>query len=379
MSSLSREARSLIPQVLDLPDASKFEVFQALVDDLGEQVGEDDPMVRSVQLRNESLEVMRLVSERLNLGALEAPTARQFDAVVGDLAEDWNSRKVIRVWELWRRATEAYKGERKVDPLVRRRLRHENACGRGKRSSSDYIAGVRRWLESKPEKETARTYDAFVEQFNAKRAAIEDSEQRREAGGEYALVTAQSISKNFRLDWVRVLKVVRKEIGLAEAQEERLAELLPPVGENRLVGLATIASLLKRSYDQVNRLASEEPSFPTPVAHISGRGLRACSRAWLYEDVILFKRGLSAPDREEGELQHLFVDAKELQARLTILPDAFKSALRRQRWDLIPKPEGALVSGVYYWQRTKVNHWLKHMAKTRAIGLSLRACLGSFR
>lgn len=107
--------------------------------------------------------------------------------------------------------------------------------------------------------------------------------------------------------------------------------------------------------------------------------LTSPNRAWLYEDVLLFKRGLAAPQREECELQHLFVDAEELQARLVILPDPFAYALRRQRWDLIPKPDGALVGGTYYWQRTKVQHWLKGLGKRWAIGASLRAGRGNAR
>jgi len=373
LAHVTREARSLIPQVLAVPDASKFEIFQALVDDLGEQVGEDDPMVRLVRERKEALEVMRLVAEHLGLEPLEAPTARQFDAVVNDLLEGWSSQKVKRAWERWRLATEAYKGERQVDPLVRRRLRRENAPGKWRRSSSDYVAGVRLWLERQPEKETADAYDAYVEQHNAKRAAIKDPEQREKAGYEDALVRSASTIKNLRLDWPRVLQVGKGEAGLVKAQEEYLAEQIPPPGENRIVGLAAISRLLKHSYGQIQYLLKTEPNFPTPVAYIRGH------RAWLYEDVLLFKRGLVAPQREEGESQHLFVDAEELQARLAILPDAFLSALRRQRWDLIPKPDGALVGGVYYWQRTKVNHWLKGMGKTWAMGASLRAGLGYSR
>lgn len=144
---------------------------------------------------------------------------------------------------------------------------------------------------------------------------------------------------------------------------------MPPVSEHRIIGLAGIARLLKRPDKQVAELAETVAGFPIPVAYIEGH------RAWLYEDALLFKRGLSAPERDEGELQHLFADAEELRARLALLPDAFSSALRRHRWDGTPRPEGALVRGVYYWKREQVQHWLKGVARTHAMAVSLRAGL----
>jgi hypothetical protein len=365
-----QEVNAVITRVLGLPDLAKFKVFDALLKDLGEQVGEEASTVRLVRERKEAVKVIGLVAEHLELAANKAPTVKQFDEVVGEVAEEWSSQKVIRVWERWRLAIQSYKGERRTDPPERRQMRRKNAAGsHGKRSRDDYVQGVRTWLATKPKKETKASYDSFAEQHNAERAALPYDFERRRAG--HSLVQAISVTNNLSIGWPYVLKVAKEEISLAKAQEAQLADSLPPVSENRIIGLASIAKLLKRQPDAVKELANTEPSFPVSVAHIQEH------RAWLYEDMLLYKRGLAAPERDEDELQSLFADADELQARLVITPTAFKSALRRKRWDLIPKPEGALVGGIYYWKRTQIDHWLKGASKTQAMASSLKGRFGN--
>jgi hypothetical protein len=359
----TRQVSAVISEVLDLSDEGKFQVFDALVEDLGEKVELDDPVTRSVQERNEAVTMIGLVAEHLGLEAREAPTVKQFDEVVGDVAEDWNTGRVIRAWEAWRSAIRSYKNERHAQPLARRQARAMVARGNRKRSRSDYINGVRQWLATEPQKETIKAYSSFAAQHNVRLV------KAKKSGSEAALplVAAFAVQKNLQLGWPLVLKVSKREITLSEAQALVFAERIPPPSEDRIIGLAALARLLKQPEQRAMDLFVKDKNFPTTVAYIQGH------RAWLYEDVLLYKRGLATPQRDEGELQVLFADAEEIRARVKMLPGNFQSAFRRQRWDLIPRPEGALVAGIYYWKRTQVNHWLQNLARTWAIGVSLRA------
>lgn len=97
--------------------------------------------------------------------------------------------------------------------------------------------------------------------------------------------------------------------------------------------------------------------FPTPVAVIGE------SRAWLYEDLKLYKRGLAAPKRSNAELQFLYMDASELRSRLNLSLGPFQRRVREKRWDLVPRPEGAVAIGAPYWLREKVEDWLRAKGK----------------
>jgi hypothetical protein len=85
--------------------------------------------------------------------------------------------------------------------------------------------------------------------------------------------------------------------------------------------------------------------------------------AWAYEDLKRYKRALAAPKRSEGELQYLYMDTPELRERLNLAPEAFRRRLKEKRWDLVPRPEGAVAAGTPYWLRAKVEDWLRVKGK----------------
>lgn len=101
----------------------------------------------------------------------------------------------------------------------------------------------------------------------------------------------------------------------------------------------------------------ESRHFPTPVAVIAGQ------RAWLYEDLKRYKRGLATQQRSEGERQYLYMDGPELSIRLNLSPEVLRRQIKLKRWDRVPRVEGFTSAGAPYWLRGKVEDWLKAKAK----------------
>jgi hypothetical protein len=335
-----QEVNEAIARALVLSDLGKFELLGVLLSDLSVELDETSQAQRLVLERKEALEAMLAVSEYLGLPADEAPTTTQFNQGARELELDWSSARVIRLWERWTLAQSAFKGERRINSPVSRRLRRH--WGRYRIDHADYVSGVKDWLRSRPEAETRGAYDDYAEVFNATKAADRKT-----------VVRSATIQRDLRLRWPSVVAVARGQLSIREARQAELAELMPAKSENAILGLAGVIRLLNRSRDAVRRLADESPHFPTPVAHIRGR------RAWLYEDLKRYKRGYASPARVEDELQYLYLDALELQARLDLRPLRFKALLDAQRWGQIPRPDGAVVRGVPYWKREKVDSWIE--------------------
>ena len=333
----------MIKRVLGLPDLAKFEIFDALREDLAGVLSDENPETRLVQERKEALVVMNRVAEHLDLPADKAPTAKQFNEVVDQLVEGWDSGRVIRLWERWRLAKDSYLGTRRINSPASRKRRGRLAghIKRGKREER-YFDSVKRWLDSEPELLTKPAYDEFAEIYNADLRV-----------GDQPLIRAETIRRGLPLDWLNVVAVARGDLTMDEALKAELAEQLPTNRKDALVGVAAIARLLNRPQIKVESLASEDKNFPVPVAHIRGH------RAWLYEDMKLYKRGLAAPKRTEDELQSRFMDAHELGARLALNFRTLQRIIWDQRWDRAPQPEGAIATGYYYWKRDKVETWLK--------------------
>jgi hypothetical protein len=268
----------------------------------------------------------------------------QFDQAAVELGLEWNSARVIRAWERWRLAQEVFKGERRAGPLLGRDFRAVQ--NRSRKNREDPVRGVKRWLRSRPRLETAMAYGEFVKTDNANKG----QEEKR-------LRSAWSVGNALGLRWPNVIAVARGELSVRAARERELAELLPKATTDALLGLAGATRLLGRAEGAVRRASEQSRHFPVPVAVIEDR------RAWLYDDLKLYKRGLAAPKRSEAELQYLYMDASELQTRLNLSSVAFHRRVREKRWDLVPRPEGAVAAGVPYWLREKVEDWLRVKGK----------------
>lgn len=337
-----KEINALVTRVLALPDLAKFEIFEALREDLAGALSKESPENRKVQERKEALVVIKKVAEELGLPANKAPTARQFDEVADRVAEGWNSQRVIRLWERWRLAKGAYLGTRKIDSPARRKRRGQ-LKGTWKQGDAQerYLASLKTWLDSEPERLTKAAYEEFAEAHNADLRA-----------GEQPLSRAETIRRGLPLDWSNALAVARGDLTMEEALEVELAEQVPKGDSQALVGIAAIAKMLNHPQVKIENLLKTDNTFPVPVAHIHGH------RAWLYEDIKLYKRGLATPQRTEDELQALLMDGEELIALLGLNSHRdIRRAIHEKRWDCIPPPEGAIATGYHYWKRDKVKAW----------------------
>lgn len=293
--------------------------------------------------RREALEMLLVVAEHLGLPAGEAPTMAQFDQAAGELELGWSSLRVIRAWERWRLAVEVFKGERSAG-LVGRDF---HIAQDQRKNQEEPIRGVKRWLASRPQHETASVYDQFAKAHNA-----------RKPSPDKRLRLSKSVSRALRLRWPNVIAVARGEISLTAAREQELAELLPKANNaNAILGLSGASRLLKRSEGAVRSASEQSRHFPVPVAVIGSQ------RAWLYDDLKLYKRGLTCPKRSKGELQYLYMDETELRTRLKLSSAAFRRRVKEKRWDLVPRPEGAIAVGVLYWLRRSVEDWLRVKGK----------------
>jgi hypothetical protein len=339
-----REVNAVIQQVLRLPNLAKFEVFNALAGDLGVELGKASREQQRALARKEALEALLTAAEHLGLPAGEAPTMPQFDQAADELGLDWNSARVIRVWERWRLAQEVFNGEREARSLLGRDFRA--AKSRSLKNREEPIRGVKHWLRSRPRRKIATAYDEFAKAENASKGP----EEKR-------LRSAWSVRNALGLRWPSVIAVARGQFSVRAAREHELAELLPKATTNAILGLPGAVRLLGRSEGAVRRTSEQSRHFPVPVAVIEGR------RAWLYEDLKRYKRGLAAPKRSEAELQFLYMDAPELRARLKLSAEALVRRVKEQRWDLVPRPEGAVAAGVPYWLREKVEDWLRVKGK----------------
>lgn len=338
------EINALVARVQALPDLVKFELFDVLRDDLAAVFEREEPEVRLVRERKEALVMIGRVAEHLGLPADQAPTGEQFAQVADAVGQGWSKQRVIRLWERWSLAISAYKGERHADTAASRARRGRL---RGKRKEGDTLernfTSIKKWLATNPTELTITAHEDFVETFNA---SLLPEEQPLSRGN--------TIYRNTALSWPNIIEVARENLTLEQALDKDLAEHLSSQHADALVGLTAIARFLNRSSEKIRTLTETDTDFPTPVAHIRGH------RAWLYEDLKLYKRGMAAPKRVEDERQALFMDAEELLARLGMNMESARKYIRAKRWDRIPQPEGAIVARYHYWKRDKVQAWLNH-------------------
>jgi hypothetical protein len=268
----------------------------------------------------------------------------QFDRAATELGLDWTSARVIRVWERWRLALEVFKGEREARSFIGRDFHAAQDWSR--KNLEEPIGGVKLWLRSRPQHETTSAYDEFAKAHNASKASADKR-----------LRSSPAVSNALRLHWPNVIAVARGKISLTAAREQELAELLPKDTSEAILGLSGASRLLKRSETAVRTAFGQRRHFPVPVAVIGSQ------RTWLYEDLKLYKRGLATPKRSKGELQYLYMDATELRTRLKLSAGALQRRIKEKRWDLVPRPQGAVAVGVPYWLRRGVEDWLRVKGK----------------
>lgn len=113
--------------------------------------------------------------------------------------------------------------------------------------------------------------------------------------------------------------------------------------------MKAVALLLGRSASRA-RAATLEPDFPAPAASINGQ------RAWVVDDIVSYAAGKPVSGREQGELQHLILDSREVQKRSGLSGDSLRTAINNDHWHLVPAPAGQ-VSQRWYWLRADVDEF----------------------
>ena len=246
--------------------------------------------------------------------------------------------QVQRAWDRWDDAVRVYEGETPVLTAAQLALRRR-LFGLGSALTVEPpVVGVERWLGTEPASTRRSDYEAFAREYNDRIPADEPR----------LLQGTDRIREQLRLDWPEVLAVARGEIGLEEAQEQRLRRLLDLSGP--VVGMTLVGSLLGTSNDVVKRGLPRD--FPLPVAVLNGH------RVWARVDVEAYRDGREVPARFENELQGRLVDAAEVRHRVQLGVSRFQYAIRLQKWDLLPQPAGK-VGRTFYWMRTDVEAWFE--------------------
>ena len=338
-----QEVHGVIARVLGLPDVAKFEVFDALREDLAGVLSTEHPDNRLIRERQEALAYIEKAAKLLGLPLREAPTKAQFDQVASEQEWEWNGARVNRVWERWRMAADAYLGTRRIKIPDGRKRAHRLRGAKGNTTAKHFEA-LRAWLATDPSVETHQSFNDFAEAYNAN---LPD--------GAVPLARASTIARGLPVSWENAIRVARKEATMDETIKQELAESLPDTLDSKtLVGLPQLSRIFKSSTQVVTELTREDPKFPVPVAHFDGHP------GWLYEDVKLYRRNLATPKRGEDELQRAYIGTSELASLLGRGKQAIRRAVHKQAWGRVPQPEGALgVGRIYYWRREKVQTWLK--------------------
>lgn len=327
-------------KVLRLPDLAKFELYEALRDDLIRTMSTESLETRRVREGREALATIKAVAEKIGSADTEKLTVKKFDTVSRRLELGWSSARIIRLYGTWRLAISVYRGDRQSPPImVAGRLR-----GRASLDITDQEAfdGIRQWLSTKPTKKQLTAYTAWVVKHNA---GLKETEK--------PLLRGNSLHSRYSMAWPTLVDIAEGKITLEAAREKYLAERTNHKRNADLIGGPGASEFLGLSPSNLSYRIRTDKNFPIPVAHISNKA------AWLMGDLRLYKRGLPTPDRVEDEAQPDYMDVIEIRARLGIATGTSNKWLRRKRWNKIPEPDGYLGIGYPYWKRAKAEKWFK--------------------
>lgn len=337
-----REFEATLRRALDLNDADRLRLMEVLSQDAASSDasragGEEAQADREARQRLEALAALRMVQAHLGRAEDAKVTPREFDQVAEDLGLDWNSARVVRIWERWRLAIQALVGER-VPPSPTRRVRRREIGG-GTRTHEEYLTAIRTWLASEPASHSFAAYDAFV---------AEHDETRGE--GEPPLPRYHAVRLGLNLHWPTIVDVAAGQITLAEATEQAIEAIGNEEGQETLIGRTTVARLLGRGHSHVGTL-TEHTGFPKPVARLYGH------RYWRRGDIAAYGEGLPFTDRKEGASQAEVLDSGELAELLGLTRRVLRSRMWEERWDVLPPPSGH-DARYPYWRRAAVEAWL---------------------
>ena len=327
-------------QILALPDRDKFIVFETLREYLGGELDAEGEGERQVRLRSEALEAMNQVALHLKLGEGKAPTATQFDKAAREIGLDWNSSKVVRAYTRWRNAAQAFRGDHVARTPKQRRL--DRQVRGNPRTCEEYLAGVKKFLDTKPAKENVAEYSAWREDYNSQLA-----------DGEMPVACVSTLDSHLGIPWDSLKAAARGETSVVEASRKQFEAT---AGKQPLLSITNVARILERSPKSARDYVTEKP-FPVPVAKING------SNVWRRKDVEAFHAGEHWPKRRHHGWQKRYIGAKEMRETLGFEQLYFNMLIRWKRWDRVPKPEGRIAQRQPYWKRAAFEKWLKKRKK----------------
>jgi hypothetical protein len=285
---------------------------------------------QDVLKRKAALEALGKVAAELDLPEGQAPTTTQFTEVARRLGLGWSVGKVVRIWDRWRFAREAYAGHRL------RRSAHQQGIldAQGKRRAyEDYVTSIRLFLDSTPSIENTVAYDNWTREFNA---VLPHNQP--------PVCQWAAIYVNLRISFSDILRVAREEVALADCPKTKGTDHRDEYGP--LVSNQWIAGEYGLTHHQA-RHVPRRPDFPKPAVLLSG------SRAWLKDDVIAYFAGQPVPQREEFAFQDDYLSFGQLAELMgKRYPKQISQTTK------IPEPAG-LFSRRRYWLKKDVLKWLE--------------------
>jgi predicted DNA-binding transcriptional regulator AlpA len=300
-------------------------------------------VTKQLRERAQALDYMKQAAEHLGLPAGTAPTGAQYEQARKELGLPLTRRQIELRWEGWRFATLHYRGFRAVETPAQRALRRKTSGRRSKHEG--HLAGVRLWLETKPEGRAAEDYDYWRQRHNEQTDGLQ-------------VVKAEAVRRALNLPWSYVLRVADFEMELEEAQAENQARTQQARGALDLASRAEVAHIYGvdgATADSYTR----QPGFPPPVAILAG------ARVWYLSDVEAHHAGRPYPARREGELQDALLDVHEVAEQLLMKEGSLRAALHENR-PTVPKPAGQ-VSKRVYWLREDFEAWLSTPEQQRRL------------
>jgi hypothetical protein len=155
-----------------------------------------------------------------------------------------------------------------------------------------------------------------------------------------------SVGRALMLPWGSIVRVAKRDLSLADAQERELERLKSENGE--FVGCGAVALIHGVTFSGVGAVTRGD-GFPN-LAFVIQRG-----RIWHLSDVEAHHGGEPFPDRAPGGLQHQVMTTSDISRLCGLRPDAVRDAIYRGR-PTVPKPAGR-VMGTHYWFRVAVEAW----------------------
>jgi predicted DNA-binding transcriptional regulator AlpA len=254
--------------------------------------------------RRETLADLRRAMSHL---ALARPlTKDEYEAVQRELGLDWSWQRIFRLWRSWDAPTRAAAGATPARGWQERDFRRRFLSSRPARTTEEYFAALRLWLENDPPTTTAASYDQFAREHNLQ---LSD--------GGLPLPIASTLVGVLGLRFSDLVKIARGEQAYPDVVRVRRDNTDWSRGPDDLIGMRTIGFMSGRTPSGA-QLLTREGDFPRPVMLVGGR------RIWLRDEVARYLAGEVLPLGELDRLRERYLTRDEAAALLAISPSTLR-------------------------------------------------------